>query len=183
MTWEEKFVKKYNVPALQAVGWEGIFGFSVLSVLLVPFYFIRTLTVSSWQPARFENALDGFKQIGNNNLILAGVLLNIISIAFFNFAGLSVTKRVSAVTRMVLDSVRTLVIWLFSLAVHWQMFHALQPVGFLILVAGMVVYHLDDFKPYITRCCRRRGDSEGERKALLVNADTSSSYEKSAQYT
>ena len=27
MVYEEKFVTKYNVPALQAVGWEGTFGF------------------------------------------------------------------------------------------------------------------------------------------------------------
>jgi len=36
MVWEEKFVSKYNVPPLQAVGWEGIFGFITLSLLLIP---------------------------------------------------------------------------------------------------------------------------------------------------
>lgn len=46
-----------------------------------------------------------------------------ISIAFFNFAGVSVTKELSATTRMVLDSVRTLVIWTVSLALHWQNFY------------------------------------------------------------
>lgn len=50
----------------------------------------------------------------------------IVSIAFFNFAGISVTKELSATTRMVLDSVRTLVIWLVSLALSWQDFHLLQ---------------------------------------------------------
>ena len=38
----------------------------------------------------------------------------ICSIAFFNFAGLSVTKELGAVYRMVLDSVRTIIIWGFS---------------------------------------------------------------------
>ena len=46
--------------------------------------------------------------------------MNIISIAFFNFFGLSVTKTQSATTRMVLDSVRTVVIWAFALAVGWE---------------------------------------------------------------
>lgn len=46
-----------------------------------------------------------------------------ISIAFFNFAGVSVTKELSATTRMVLDSVRTLVIWSASLMLHWQKFY------------------------------------------------------------
>ena len=40
MVLEEKIVTKHNVPALQAVGWEGVFGFTTLSVLLIPFYFI-----------------------------------------------------------------------------------------------------------------------------------------------
>ena len=40
MVLEEKFVTKYNVPALQAVGWEGTFGFTTLSLLLIPFSFI-----------------------------------------------------------------------------------------------------------------------------------------------
>lgn len=48
------------------------------------------------------------------------------SIAFFNFAGISVTKEMSATTRMILDSVRTIVIWAFSLAFGWQAFHYLQ---------------------------------------------------------
>lgn len=50
----------------------------------------------------------------------------LISIAFFNFAGVSVTKEMSATTRMVLDSVRTVVIWTFSLAFLGQAFHWLQ---------------------------------------------------------
>ena len=40
MVYEEKFITKYNVPALKAVGWEGTFGFLTLATLLIPFYFI-----------------------------------------------------------------------------------------------------------------------------------------------
>ena len=62
----------------------------------------------------------------HNGLLLFSFLLTAFSIAFFNFAGISVTKELSATTRMVLDSVRTLVIWAFSLAVSWQKFQYLQ---------------------------------------------------------
>jgi len=44
MVYEEKFITKYNVPALKAVGWEGTFGFLMLSSLLIPFYFIPGIT-------------------------------------------------------------------------------------------------------------------------------------------
>lgn len=55
-----------------------------------------------------------------NYVIIVGT---VISIAFFNFAGVSVTKELSATTRMVLDSVRTLVIWSASLMLQWQKFY------------------------------------------------------------
>ncbi len=42
---------------------------------------------------------------------------------------------------MVLDSIRTLVIWTVSLAVGWQVFHALQLLGFGFLVVGMCIYN------------------------------------------
>uniref|UniRef100_A0A670I044 Solute carrier family 35 member F6 n=1 Tax=Podarcis muralis TaxID=64176 RepID=A0A670I044_PODMU len=40
MVLEQKFVYKHNVHPLQAVGTEGFFGFLILSLLLVPMYFI-----------------------------------------------------------------------------------------------------------------------------------------------
>jgi drug/metabolite transporter (DMT)-like permease len=36
VVYEERFIGKYNIPALQAVGWEGIFGFFTLGLLLIP---------------------------------------------------------------------------------------------------------------------------------------------------
>jgi len=36
MVYEERFVANYNIPPLQVVGWEGIFGFCTLSLLLIP---------------------------------------------------------------------------------------------------------------------------------------------------
>jgi hypothetical protein len=93
---------------------------------------------------------------------------NIFSIAFFNFAGISVTKELSSTTRMVLDSGRTLIIWAVSLALSWQKFFALQIVGFLLLVVGMGIYngvwqHL--YRRYIS------GEPATDKKALLPNYD------------
>ena len=71
MVWEEKFVTKHNVPALQAVGWEGIFGFVTLSLLLIPMYFLRVGPPFSSNPRMvLEDALDGFIQMRNNPMII-----------------------------------------------------------------------------------------------------------------
>ncbi|CAG2192640.1 unnamed protein product [Mytilus edulis] len=66
---------------------------------------------------------------------------NIFSIAFFNFAGISVTREISATTRMVLDSVRTIIIWVAALALDWQKFIPLQILGFVVLIIGMMLYN------------------------------------------
>ena len=39
---------------------------------------------------------------------------NMLSIAFFNFFGISVTKAMSAAHRMVLDGVRNIIVWAVS---------------------------------------------------------------------
>lgn len=142
MVLEEKFVSKNNVPPLQAVGLEGFFGFFVLGFALIPMYFIPAGNILFHNPGgQLEDAIDGFTQIGNSWEVSLGITGTILSIAFFNFAGISVTKEMSATTRMVLDSVRTLFIWMFSLAVKWQKFNFLQLGGFVVLLVGMAIYN------------------------------------------
>lgn len=141
MVYEERVVSKYNVPALQAVGWEGTFGFLTLATLLIPFYFIPVGKFGNNPRHVLEDAYDGLFQLVHNWKLGMAFSGTIFSIAFFNFAGISVTKEMSATTRMVLDSVRTLVIWSVSLAIGWQPFQALQLLGFAVLVTGMCVYN------------------------------------------
>ncbi|NP_001002559.1 solute carrier family 35 member F6 [Danio rerio] len=141
MVLEEKFVYKHNVHPLKAVGTEGVFGFVILSLLLIPMFFIHVGSFADNPRQVLEDALDAFCQIGHKPLILLALLGNTVSIAFFNFAGISVTKEISATTRMVLDSLRTLVIWVVSLALGWEKFQGLQILGFIILLLGTAMYN------------------------------------------
>ncbi|EDV24200.1 Solute carrier family 35 member F6 [Trichoplax sp. H2] len=142
MCYEERFVLRYNVPPLQAVGWEGFFGFFILGILLIPFYFIHANEMFSHSPQfRLEDALDAFCQMGNSKIIVIAMIGNIISIAFFNFSGISVTKEMNATTRMVLDSLRTMIIWAVGLIAMWEKFQYLQIIGFVMLIIGTCVYN------------------------------------------
>ena len=180
MTVEEKIIKKYEVQPLQGVGWEGIFGFSVLTVLLVPMFFIPWHLPASedfWQETtRFEDSIDAFHQIGNSWRIALASFGLIISIAFFNFSGLTVTKTMDATTRMVLDSVRTIFIWAFSLAIGWQTFEPLQPVGYIILFVGTCIYYnliiMPTYRWLAKKLCYYR-DSGHEKTPLLINEPVS----------
>ncbi|KAF1376761.1 hypothetical protein PFLUV_G00214810 [Perca fluviatilis] len=174
MVLEEKIVYKHDVHPLRAVGTEGFFGFFVLSLLLIPMYFIHVGNFSDNPRQVLEDALDAFCQIGHEPLILLALLGNTVSIAFFNFAGISVTKEISATTRMVLDSLRTLVIWVVSLALGWEQFHGLQVLGFLVLLVGTALYN-GLHRPLLARipCCaamvntEEQEDSPGESERLL----------------
>ncbi|CAL1296140.1 unnamed protein product [Larinioides sclopetarius] len=175
MVVEEKFVSKYNVPALQGVGWEGLFGFVTLSILLVPMYYIKVgRSVFKNPDGQMEDAIDGFIQISNSWQVALAVAGTVISIAFFNFAGLSVTKEMSATTRMVLDSVRTFTVWIFSLCVKWQKFYWLQLVGFIILLIGMCLYNDVFIRPFYNKLRAKYG-GKGETQPLLRNSDEESS--------
>ncbi|XP_066255721.1 solute carrier family 35 member F6 [Euwallacea similis] len=176
MVVEERFVQGENIPSLQAVGWEGLFGFITLALLQIPFYFIRG--VPPLTPAagtRLEDPIDAFVQIGHSVPLLFAVLGTIISIAFFNFAGISVTKEMSATTRMVLDSVRTIVVWIFSLAFFDQNFHWLQLFGFIQLIIGMCLYNGITFASTFLRIkaaiYRRTGRDNMEDSIINSNAE------------
>jgi len=179
MVYEEKFVSKYNVPALQAVGWEGTFGFTTLALLLIPASFIEVGPAFGHGPRHvLEDAYDGCYQLAHNPLLALAFCGTIVSIAFFNFAGISITKELSATTRMVLDSVRTLVIWMVSIGVGWQGFFAMQLGGFVILILGMMFYNdiviLPIVRRVVAKCSQQEPygvmEEEGEERVEVRGA-------------
>ncbi|CAL8317844.1 unnamed protein product [Merluccius merluccius] len=172
MVLEEKFVYKHDVHPLKAVGTEGLFGFSVLTLLLIPMYYIPVGDFTTNPRQVLEDALDAFCQIGHQPLIMLALLGNTVSIAFFNFAGISVTKEISATTRMVLDSLRTLVIWVVSLAVGWEQFHGLQVLGFVVLLTGTALYN-GLHRPLLARmpCCAAWALDDAEEQASAAERE------------
>uniref|UniRef100_A0A8C5TSY5 Solute carrier family 35 member F6 n=1 Tax=Malurus cyaneus samueli TaxID=2593467 RepID=A0A8C5TSY5_9PASS len=141
MVLEEKFIFSHDVHPLRAVGTEGLFGFTILALLLVPLSFIPAGRLSGNPRGLLEDPSDALCQLRQRPLILAALLANVGSISFFNFSGVSVTKELSATTRTVLDSLRTLLVWAVSLALRWERFHALQLPGFALLLAGAALYN------------------------------------------
>ena len=183
MVVEETFIEGYNVPALQVVGWEGSFGIMALSVVLTAMYFVPAPTAFCLYPAagsypahcdHFEDSYDAVVQMGHNWVVATMLVLNVFSIAFFNFFGVMVTKHMSASTRMVLDSLRTMVIWSFSLGVGWQSFCYVQLIGFVVLLAGTVVYNKVVRVPGLTYPEDAAAEKsleleEGDNEALLLS--------------
>ena len=156
---EEKILKHYDVPPLKAVGMEGMWGVLCYIILLIIFYFIRC---ESWfdilkenicipdgvgGDLRFENAIFAFKQIWESTQLKIYLSMYVLSIAFFNFSGLTISKYSSATSRTIVDTLRTIVVWTFFLVMPFvpedtkETFSWLQLLGFLILILGGVIYN------------------------------------------
>jgi len=176
MVLEEKYVAKYNVPALKAVGLEGLFGLCGTSFFLLIFYYVPGSSGGN----HLESTPDAFVQMSNSWVVSIALVGTVVSISFFNFFGLSVTKTISATTRMVLDSIRTFVIWAISLAIGWQDFQYFQVIGFVLLLLGTFIYN-----KIIPLPCLKQEDAvdaelrqiqeaerEGMDEALLTNNAT-----------
>jgi len=135
MVMEEKLMSVYHTPVLKVVGLEGVFGFIILGALMMPMYHLHI------QGYPFENAPDAISQLRENATIDYAMLGNILSIPFFNAFGNSVTKHLSASHRMVVDSLRTGIVWTVSLALGWEPFSWIQVIGFLIIIFGSAMYN------------------------------------------
>ena len=167
---QEKFIKQYDVHPFQLVGFEGLWGSIMYAILLTIFQFVDCTswshqfeegicfshnithynstggfkyneTVSYIEDTRFA-----FKQMGDNVALLIVYIFYIISIALYNIVGINLTKLVSSTARAVVDTVRTVFIWLFFLIFSpvegtKETFYPLQLVGFIFLVVGTLIYN------------------------------------------
>ena len=81
----------------------------------------------------------------NINLLIVYIFY-VVSIALYNIVGINLTKLVSSTARAVVDTVRTVFIWLFFLYFTpvegtEEHFHVLQFIGFILLVLGTLIYN------------------------------------------
>jgi hypothetical protein len=127
---EEKYLSSYTVPPLQMVGLEGMFGCLIGAVLL-----------PMLQPLNIENTSQAIYMLHNNVWIQVGSIASMISIALFNWSGVTVTSQASAVARSTIDTSRTTLIWVVELFLAWNTFSWLQFCGFAVLVTGTLVYN------------------------------------------
>ena len=153
---QEKFIKHYEVHPFQLVGFEGLWGVCMYSILLIIFQFVHC---NDWSEALqeicfsdnegdflIENSIFAFRQMWDNKNLLIVYIFYVVSIALYNIVGINLTKLVSSTARAVVDTVRTVFIWLFFLYFTpvegtEEHFHVLQFIGFMLLVLGTLIYN------------------------------------------
>ena len=153
---EEWILEHYALEPLKVVGWEGIFGFIVTFIGMIILHF----AVGRTEAGRYGyfDMKEGWRQVTEYRAVAVSSLLIMISIGGFNFFGLSITRSVSATARSIIDTCRTLFIWIVSLGLGWETFKWLQIVGFALLVYGTFLFNQLITPP--KQCARRRKREE-----------------------
>ncbi|KIV89405.1 hypothetical protein PV10_08968 [Exophiala mesophila] len=161
---EEWILEKYALEPLKVVAWEGLFGFAVTVILQIILHF--TVGVSPKGRFGYFDAQEGYRQMLTNRVIGLTSIAIMFSIGGFNFFGLSVTRSISATSRSIIDTCRTLFIWLVSLGLGWESFKWLQVVGFALLVYGTFMFN-DLVRPPIKALLPRNRADQHEHEELL----------------
>ena len=160
---EEWILENYALEPLKVVAWEGIFGFTVTIIGQIILHY--TVGVSKGGKNGYFDADEGYREMFTNRAIGLSSLAIMVSIGGFNFFGLSVTRSISATSRSIIDTCRTLFIWIVSLGLGWETFKWLQVAGFGLLVYGTFMFN-DLVQPPIRALIPRRQERE-EREELL----------------
>ncbi|KAL9581509.1 MAG: hypothetical protein Q9203_005865 [Teloschistes exilis] len=150
---EEWILEHYALEPLKVVGWEGTFGLLVTLIGMI----ILHLAVGRTDAGRngYFDVREGWREVTQNRAIAVTSILIMISIGGFNYFGLSITRSVSATARSIIDTCRTLFIWIVSLGLGWESFKWLQIVGFALLVYGTFLFN-DIVRPPLKACVVRR---------------------------
>jgi len=147
---EEFILKDINMPALQIVGWEGIWGLVMMVLIACPFAFICPGTDPSPLGGSLENIFDSFHQLFHSSDIGIVVAIFLVAVMLYNIFGMLVTSVSSAINRTILEAVRTLLIWIFMLICaaanapfgeYWVAWSWLELGGFILLITSSLMYN------------------------------------------
>eukprot|EP00747_Dinoflagellata_sp_TGD_P191629 gnl/TRDRNA2_/TRDRNA2_55262_c0_seq1.p1 gnl/TRDRNA2_/TRDRNA2_55262_c0~~gnl/TRDRNA2_/TRDRNA2_55262_c0_seq1.p1 ORF type:complete len:440 (-),score=70.89 gnl/TRDRNA2_/TRDRNA2_55262_c0_seq1:69-1388(-) len=158
-TTEELYCKAYEAPPALIVGGEGVWGMSIMTLLLTAFYFMPGKDNGS-----FESFPDTVYKIMESPMPLdMWCSIYLVSIGMYNFFGVTMSGRLSAVHRTLVDAVRTATVWAVEIAIFyatessfcspagrsrgvcfgtpWDKWSPLQLLGFVLLVLGTLMYN------------------------------------------
>lgn len=166
-TLQEKFIKRHSVHPFQLVGFEGLWGCCMYAILLFIFHWIKCDSwnktmkinicfcqklikengkITDGENCRLEDTIFAFQQMGASAKVLGVFIAYVISIAMYNIVGINLTKLVSSTARAIIDTARTVFIWLFFMCFEpvkgvGEKFRPVQFVGFIFLILGSLIYN------------------------------------------
>lgn len=147
---EEKLMKGLGdgveAHPLEVVGWEGVFGCIWSAFVMLPI----VQAMSGGDCGSVENSKDTLQMLHNSPTVVVLVIFYAISLAFMNNYSQVVSKYLSAVHRMLLNTSRVVLVWVIDLIIYycfsksngeaWDVYSWMQLGGFALLIAGSALY-------------------------------------------
>ena len=139
---------------------------TIVSIMFVPCHFAEKSCVFAANGNPYiERPEQYFREVWQNKLLLGMVLITVLSITFFNFIGLSITKYINALARAILNLTKTALIWVIGIIVTvtagktnssfeweiigWQII-LLESIGFIFLIFATLIYNENIKVPYLS---------------------------------
>ena len=144
--YEERIMDQVEVDPKRFIAAEGVLGTLTMTVLL----FI-TANLPCYSEAMcdkdiaFDSPAAAMIQLMSNGRLLFYSLLSVFSIMIFNLTGLYLTKYVSSIFRVIIDSIRTISVWFFAILFGFEKLKlgsfVMQMIGFGLLIMGNLIYN------------------------------------------
>lgn len=148
---EEFLLQDLHMSSVRVVAWEGVFG--ILHCLLWVFPILYFLP--GRDHGHLEDTGDAFYMLTHSWAVAGIILIDMTMMLFYNVCGMEVTDSLNAVHRVVIETLRTLCVWLVDLLIFyvltdgdlgesWTPYSYLQLFGFTLLVLGTVLYNWEN---------------------------------------
>ena len=177
---EEKLLSGYYLDPLKVVGTEGMFG-TLYFLIALPIMQSVQCSGPLCNFRYFENSSYAFAQMGDNGLILVYTFGIMLSVAFFNVCGVTTTKLASAAHRSTVDTSRTVLIWIGSVALGFEVFQPWCIPGFVLLVFGTLMYNEIIILPFLgldqyTKVALEAREGASKRDAAYMTTSPGAGY-------
>mmetsp|Transcript_11982 Transcript_11982/g.33708 ORF Transcript_11982/g.33708 Transcript_11982/m.33708 type:complete len:439 (+) Transcript_11982:115-1431(+) len=175
LTFEDYFLSKLDMLPMKIVGYEGVWGLALMVCFFLP---VAQLIPGKDGQGLHEDTFDTLHMIVNTPAIAVVLAIDCFALLSYNFCGMSVTDNLGAVFRTVLETMRTLFVWIVDLVLFyglpflhlgesWSVWSYLQAGGFCVLVTGTLVYGkgneaevaeaVEDLTPEVAQAAAERG--------------------------
>eukprot|EP00189_Rhodosorus_marinus_P012175 CAMPEP_0184739226 /NCGR_PEP_ID=MMETSP0315-20130426/2053_1 /TAXON_ID=101924 /ORGANISM="Rhodosorus marinus, Strain UTEX LB 2760" /LENGTH=433 /DNA_ID=CAMNT_0027207797 /DNA_START=172 /DNA_END=1473 /DNA_ORIENTATION=+ len=145
---EEFLLQDLKMSSVRIVAWEGLFGVLMTVLLVMPAAYF----MGGPDHGHLEDSLDSFYMFFHTWKVAAIVFADMIMMLFYNICGMGVTDGFSAVHRVIIETLRTLCVWILDLfffyvvtnggfGERWTSYSWYQAFGFVLLVAGTLTYN------------------------------------------
>jgi hypothetical protein len=146
--YQENLLDTYEVNVMQMIGFESMVGAITSTVLMLIAMNINCISSEFCNKEKgfpIDSPPTAFYDLGFNNASLYFVLC-CFSIMIFNLCGLTITKNAGAVFKVILDTLRTITVWIISVIIRFEDLKpagkvTLELCGFILLILGNLIYN------------------------------------------